>query len=108
MEKIRSAGTGDAVRGGAAENAATGSHRVMIDNREKLTMTDIADIDSFDEQEIHAKLRSGTVIIKGEKLHIHMLDLRAGEAEITGVINSLMYVKVKEKGERSLLARIMK
>ena len=56
MEKIRSAGTGDAVRGGAAENAAPGSHRVMIDNREKLTMTDIADIDSFDEQEIHAKL----------------------------------------------------
>ena len=108
MEKIRTAGTGDAGRNGAAEHAAAGSHRVMIDNREKLTMTDITDIDSFDEQEIHAKLENGTVIIKGEKLHIHMLDLRAGEAEITGVINSLMYVKVKEKGERSLLARIMK
>ncbi len=84
------------------------SHRVTIEGRQKLSMTDIADIDSFDENEIHARLRNGMMIIRGSRLHIHMLDLRSGEAEITGVIDSLMYVRVREKGEKSLLARIMK
>ena len=41
-------------------------------------------------------------------MNIQKLDLQTGEAIIAGTINSLMYVKVKEKGEKSLLAKIMK
>ncbi len=66
MEKIRSAGTGDAVRGGAAD--ARGATESVIDNREKLTMTDIADIDSFDEAGVkHAKLRKRVHDNKGRE-----------------------------------------
>lgn len=84
------------------------NHTVTIDNREKTTITDILEIDSFDESEIRATLKRGAMIVKGEKLHIQVLDLQEGRAVITGTVHSLMYVKVKEKGERSLLARIMK
>lgn len=48
------------------------------------------------------------MVIRGEDLHIHMLDLTEGTAQITGVIHSLMYVKVKEKGRRGFLAKLMK
>lgn len=84
------------------------NHVVTIDNRQKMSVTDIKEIDSFDEEEIRASLNDGAVIIKGEKLHIQTLDLAAGKAEITGVINSLMYVRVRQKGDRGLLAKIMK
>lgn len=84
------------------------NHTVTIDNREKLKMTDIVDIDSFDEEEIRATLQKGAVIIKGEKLHIKLLDLAEGKAEISGIINSLMYVKVREKGEGSFISKIIK
>lgn len=84
------------------------NHVVTIDNRQKMSVTDIKEIDSFDEEEIRASLNDGAVIIKGEKLHIQTLDLAAGKAEITGVINSLMYVRVRGKGDRGLLAKIMK
>lgn len=84
------------------------NHTVTIDNRQKLTITDVIDIDSFDEAEIRATLQSGAVIVKGEKLHIQMLDLDAKTAVVSGVVNSLMYVKVKEKSEGGLFAKIMK
>lgn len=84
------------------------NHTVTIDNREKTTITDIAEIDSFDEEEIRAVLKEGAMIIKGEKLHIQILDLNEGNAVITGTINSLMYVKVKEKGEKGFFAKIIK
>ena len=84
------------------------NHSVQIDNREKMTITDIKELDSFDEEEIRASLRQGAMVIRGEDLHIPLLDLNEGRAQIAGVINSLMYVKVKEKGERGFLAKLVK
>ncbi|MEE0772786.1 MAG: YabP/YqfC family sporulation protein [Anaerovoracaceae bacterium] len=84
------------------------NHKVTIDNRVKTTITDILEIDSFDEAEVRATLKQGAMIIKGEKLNIQTLDLQEGIAVIAGTINSLMYVKVREKGEKGIFAKIMK
>ena len=84
------------------------NHKVTIENRELTTITDIVEIDSFDEEEIRATLKKGALVIRGSNMNIQKLDLQTGEAVIGGTINSLMYVKVKEKGEKSLLAKIMK
>lgn len=84
------------------------NHVVTIDNRQRISITDISEIDSFDEEEIRASLNDGAMIIRGEKLHIQTLDLAAGRAEIAGVINSLMYVRVREKGDKGFLSKIMK
>lgn len=84
------------------------NHKVTIENREMTTITDIVEIDSFDEEEIRATLKKGALIVRGTNMNIQKLDLQTGEAIIAGTINSLMYVKVKEKGEKGLLAKIMK
>ncbi len=84
------------------------NHKVTIENREMTTITDIVEIDSFDEEEIRATLKKGALIIRGANMNVQKLDLQTGEAIIAGTINSLMYVKVKEKGEKGLLAKIMK
>ena len=84
------------------------NHKVTIENRELTTISDIIEIDSFDEEEIRATLKKGALVIRGTNMNIQKLDLQTGEAVIGGTINSLMYVKVKEKGEKSLLAKIMK
>lgn len=36
------------------------NHTVMIDNRETITVTDIKEIDSFDEDEVRATLSKGS------------------------------------------------
>ena len=84
------------------------NHKVTIENRELTTISDIIEIDSFDEEEIRATLKKGAIIIRGTNKNIQKLDLQTGEVIIAGIINSLMYVKVKEKGEKNLLAKIMK
>lgn len=83
-------------------------HRLTIENRVLTTITDILEIDSFDEEEIRAKLKKGAIIIRGEKLNIRKLDLESSFAEIGGTINSLMYVKGKDKKEKCKLTRILK
>ncbi|MFQ7473527.1 MAG: YabP/YqfC family sporulation protein [Anaerovoracaceae bacterium] len=84
------------------------SHSVMIDNRITTTITDIKEIDSFDEDEVRATLNKGAMIIKGKGLNIQSLDLTEGRAVISGTVDSLMYVKVKEKGEKGFFAKILK
>ena len=84
------------------------SHSVMIDNRITTTITDIKEIDSFDEYEVRATLNKGAMIIKGKGLNIQSLDLTEGRAVISGTVDSLMYVKVKEKGEKGFFAKILK
>ena len=83
-------------------------HKIIIDKRILTTITDIKEIDSFDEEEVRATLKQGAVIIKGEKLNIQKLDLQEGEAVIAGTINSLMYVKTKDKDEKGLFAKLLK
>ena len=80
------------------------NHSVTIDNRKKLTITDVKEIESFDEDEIKATLTGGGMIVKGEDLNVQLLDLEEGKAVISGRINSLMYVKVKEKGGKGFIA----
>ena len=84
------------------------NHTVTIENREIINVTDIKEIDSFDEDEVRATLGRGAMIIKGAKLHIQMLDLTEGRAVIAGTVDSLMYVKVREKGEKGFFSRLMK
>ena len=84
------------------------NHTVAIDNRETITVTDIKEIDSFDEDGVRATLGKGAMIIRGAKLHIQLLDLNEGRAVIVGTIDSVMYVKVKEKGEKGFFAKLMK
>ena len=84
------------------------NHVITIDNREKITVTEVADIDNFDEEEICANLKTGGLLIKGKGLHIQMLDLGEGKAVITGEINSLAYTQKKDKSEKGHIRKILK
>ena len=63
------------------------NHVITIDNRQKLTVTEVADIDNFDEEVICANLKEGGLLIQGKGMNIQMLDLAEGKAVITGEIN---------------------
>lgn len=84
------------------------NHVITIDNRQKLSITEVADIDNFDEEEICANLKDGGLIIKGSQLHIQKLDLAEGKAVVTGQVNSIVYTQIKNKGEKGLLKKILK
>lgn len=80
------------------EGIAMEKHSVTIENRGKITITDVVSVDTFDEEEVCADLSEGGILIKGKGLHIQMLDLEEGTAVITGEVSAVTYVQ-KKKGK---------
>ena len=76
------------------------SHYITIENREKLILSQVSDVDAFDEETLWANLKEGGIEITGEKLNIEKLDLQEGMLIVTGRISSVAYTdrKLKEKG----------
>lgn len=67
-------------------------HTLMLDNRCKLVMTGVEDVNGFNEETVSVKTACGSLIIKGEKLHIDKLNLETGDISIDGKINALQYL----------------
>jgi sporulation protein YabP len=84
------------------------THIVNIDNRERVTVTDVADVESFNEEIVFLTLKNGGLIIRGEDLHIQKLDLEEGKVLISGSIGSAVYTERKDKQEKGFLKKILK
>lgn len=84
------------------------THIVNIDNRERVTVTDVADVESFNEEIVFLTLKNGGLVIRGEDLHIQKLDLEEGKVMITGAIGSAVYTERRDKQEKGFLKKILK
>lgn len=83
-------------------------HIVNIDNRERISITEVTDIESFNEENILILLKNGGLFIKGQDLHIQKLDLEEGRVLITGSITSAVYTEKKDRQEKGFLKKILK
>jgi len=66
-------------------------HNIVIENKGKLSVTGVHDVDTFDENKIVLFTEDDTLIIEGEDLHIQKLDVSSGEMIIEGEIYSVAY-----------------
>ncbi len=88
------------------ENSVFQTHTLSLENRELLTLTGVLDVTGFDEETVNLKTPMGTLIIKGNSLHINRLSLDTGEVSIDGKVNSLQYLgDTRQKGLVSKLFR---
>ena len=71
---------------------------LTLENRRKLRMTGVSDVESFSDLVIVADTGLGKVTVKGEGLKISRLNIEDGELAVEGKINSIEYPKKKEKG----------
>lgn len=81
------------------------NHHITIDNRQRMTITMVADVDAFDEATLWANLKEGGLEITGEKLNIEKLDLEQGLLVVTGEICSLCYTDRKIREKKKLFGR---
>lgn len=64
---------------------------LILENREKLTITGVVDVLSFDDQIVIVETQLGLLTIKGEELRINKLSLDSSEVIIDGEIFNLGY-----------------
>ncbi|MEE0742000.1 MAG: YabP/YqfC family sporulation protein [Emergencia sp.] len=75
------------------------NHHVYLENKQRLTVTEVMGVDAFDEETILADLKDESLIISGKNLHIEALDLEEGRMVASGEIDSFVYAK-KKSGRR--------
>lgn len=83
---------------------------LILENREKLTITGVVDVLSFDDQIVIVETQLGLLTIKGEELRINKLSLDISEVIIDGEIFNLGYSEagMNKKSSGSILGKIFK
>lgn len=67
------------------------SHSVLMENRERVTITGVEDVDSFDESAVLLVTGLGYITLHGVDLHINKLNLDEGQLIVEGEITGLEY-----------------
>ena len=84
-----------------------GPHHLILEGREQLSVSGVEEVESFDENTIVMYTCKGTLIVRGEGLHIEKLSLDGGDLKVEGDVDSLTYEDgPREKG--GLLSRLFR
>lgn len=86
-----------------------GSHKLQVLNRGEVVITGVSDVLSFDAGEVLLETVQGTLMIRGEQLHVSRLTLDAGEINVDGRVDSVAYSDGSaKKTAGSVLNRLFK
>ena len=64
---------------------------LMLENRERLNITGVIDVESFNDENVIVETELGILIVRGEDLHISKLNIDNSELNIEGDIVSCEY-----------------
>lgn len=82
---------------------------LILENREKLNISGVLDVLSFDDQLILLETQLGLLTVKGEKLRVNKLSLDSEEVIVDGIIQSLSYSNTEfGKKNSGLFSKIFK
>lgn len=69
-----------------------------MDDRCRLSVTGVDDVESFDETVIVMNTSQGNLIVRGSGLHIGKISLDVGELKVEGMITDLSYEEKTQSG----------
>lgn len=83
---------------------------IILENREKLNVSGVLDVLSFDDQIVIVETQLGLLTIKGENLKINKLNIDTSEVTLDGMISSLSYSNSDsiKKNASGLIGKIFK
>jgi sporulation protein YabP len=73
------------------ENKKSFIQNIILENREKLSVSGVLDILTFDEEEITLETEMGLLIIKGSDLKVEKLSIDTGEVVAKGYFSQFCY-----------------
>ena len=74
------------------------AHRLILTDREVLTMTGVTEVVSFDDSAVILHTQLGTLTVQGRELHLKNLSLEGGQVEVDGTVCALSYEEPRAPG----------
>ena len=89
-----------------SEVSAVKKHYIILEDRSKLSISGVTDVESFDESEISLYTTLGELSVKGKCLHVDEMSLESGNITISGDVKSLVYGDKDRTKKPSLWGKI--
>ncbi|MCQ2490203.1 MAG: sporulation protein YabP [Ruminococcus sp.] len=83
-------------------------HGMIIENRKKMSVSGITDVDSFDEKAICLYTELGELTVQGRELHIDTMSVETGDMTISGEIWAVIYGDRDRRGPLSVLGKLFR
>ena len=64
---------------------------LILEDRKKLHISGVTDVDCFNDCEIRLYTELGTLTVKGTSLHVNEISVESGDAVVEGEIAALVY-----------------
>lgn len=88
----------------------TKSHNILLENRKKLVISGVIDVDSFNDEYVLIHTELGFLLIRGIDLRIKKLSLESADISVDGNISALEYTEddVKKNNKNNFLSKFFK
>ena len=73
-------------------------HDLRLENRARLSVTGVREVESFDEESIVLHTAKGVLVIRGQSLHLQTLSIEGGQVAVDGTVDALLYEEPQKQG----------
>jgi len=73
-------------------------HKLVLDGRNKLSMTGVTEVVSFDDASVILRTDLGTLAVHGRELQLKTLSTEGGQVAVEGHVAALVYEEPRQKG----------
>ena len=84
------------------------NQNIIMENREKVTVSGVIDIHSFDDELVLAQTDLGILTIKGDDLKMNKLNLENNELIVEGQITAVAYSDINQAKKSGFMNKIFK
>lgn len=80
------------------ENQMQLPHRLTLNERNRLSVTGVSEVVSFDEAAVVLRTEMGTLVVQGQDLQLKTLSVEGGQVAVEGTVSSLHYEENRLSG----------
>ena len=69
-------------------------HRLTLDERNRMSVSGVEEVESFDEGQVAMRTVKGLMTVRGEGLRVDKLEKSAGELTLSGLVTDISYEEI--------------
>lgn len=73
-------------------------HKLTLNERQKLTVTGVTEVVSFEDTAVVLRTELGTLVVQGRDLQLKELSVEGGQVEVAGTVSALQYEEPRPAG----------